>query len=401
MKQLEDHPAAKSIRMMSESEYEALRNDIAEHGLIEPIVLYEGKILDGRNRYKVCIELDIEPHFVDYKDGKPLQYVRSLNVKRRHLSSYELVLEALKDEPKIKAKAKEKEHNRKTTLPKSAKSILPAIDAREELASLAHVSHDTVEKVKFIEKHATPQVKEKLCTGHLSINAAYKPIKKQIERHRRSSELKEALQQGTQPFDDRMTLICSSIEKFEPGRVDVIITDPPYSLSAMDLYSQLSHFAQRTLQPGGSLLVMCGQSYLPDVLVRLTEEMKYQWMFAYLTPGGQSAQLWNQKVNTFWKPIIWLTNGEYKGRWHGDVFSSDPNDNEKEFHHFGQSESGFAKLVNEFSKPGEIICDPFLGGGTTAVVALKLGRKFVGCDIEQGCLDTTLARVRKTYPCKQ
>jgi len=65
---------------------------------------------------------------------------------------------ALKAEPQIKAKAKERQvqGGREKVCQKSDK----AIDTKKELATLAGVSHDTVDKVKTIEKHATPQVKE-------------------------------------------------------------------------------------------------------------------------------------------------------------------------------------------------------------------------------------------------
>jgi DNA modification methylase len=42
-----------------------------------------------------------------------------------------------------------------------------------------------------------------------------------------------------------------------------------------------------------------------------------------------------------------------------------------------------ADLVDRLSKPGHLICDPFVGGGTTAIVTIRLGRKFIGCDIDK------------------
>lgn len=45
------------------------------------------------------------------------------------------------------------------------------------------------------------------------------------------------------------------------------------------------------------------------------------------------------------------------------------------------SESGMRDLIERLTKPGDLVCDPFLGGGTTAVACLSLGRRFVGCDI--------------------
>jgi site-specific DNA-methyltransferase (adenine-specific) len=104
-------------------------------------------------------------------------------------------------------------------------------------------------------------------------------------------------------------------------------------------------------------------------------------------------QLWQRNVNTFWKPVLWFVKGEYEGKWLGDVSRSNPNDNDKRFHHWGQSESGMADLVERCSVPGNTILDPFCGGGTTGAVALEMGRYFIGADNDQQQIDTTEARL--------
>lgn len=177
--------------------------------------------------------------------------------------------------------------------------------------------------------------------------------------------------------------------------VDVIITDPPYPQEFLHVYDALGKFAAHALKPGGSLIAMVGQSYLPSILSMLNRHLDYHWMLAYLTPGGQSAQLWQRKVNTFWKPLLWFTKGDYSGDWIGDVCKSNVNDNDKDHHHWGQSESGMLDIIERFSLPGQLICDPFVGGGTTAVVAASSKRYFVGCDIEAACVEKTLQRVRE------
>jgi len=52
-----------------------------------------------------------------------------------------------------------------------------------------------------------------------------------------------------------------------------------------------------------------------------------------------------------------------------------------------------ADLVERLTKPGQLVCDPFLGGGTTALVALALGRRFIGCDIDAAAIAIARRRV--------
>ncbi len=192
-------------------------------------------------------------------------------------------------------------------------------------------------------------------------------------------------------------LICADVaelnDEIEPESVDVIVTDPPYSQEYLPLYESLAILARRALKPGGSLLVMAGQSYVPDVLNLMTPHLAYHWLVAYLTPGGQSAQLWQRSVNTFWKPVLWFVKGEYQGRWAGDVVRSAVNDNDKRYHRWGQSESGVAGIVERFTQPGDTILDPFAGGGTTGVVALAMGRRFIGVDVDENALSVVATRL--------
>lgn len=165
--------------------------------------------------------------------------------------------------------------------------------------------------------------------------------------------------------------------------IDSIITDPPYGKEYLDCYDDLAEAAVYLLKPKGSLLVMTGQSYLPEVIEKLSARLTYHWMVSYLTPGGQAAQLWTRKVNTFWKPVLWFVKGNYEGAWVGDVAKSAVNDNDKRFHEWGQSESGMADLVKRFSRSNDLVLDPFMGAGTTGKVALELGRRFIGIDKDE------------------
>jgi hypothetical protein len=84
---LDFHPLAALFPLIEGQDFEALVADIAAHGLLEPIVLYEGQILDGRNRYRACQRLHLPYAYVEYQGQAPLDHVISLNVRRRHLTT--------------------------------------------------------------------------------------------------------------------------------------------------------------------------------------------------------------------------------------------------------------------------------------------------------------------------
>jgi hypothetical protein len=82
----ESHPAADLFPMMTDAELDALGEDMLQHGQREPIILYRGQILDGRNRYRACIVKGIEPKFMEGRPADPYAFVATANLHRRHLS---------------------------------------------------------------------------------------------------------------------------------------------------------------------------------------------------------------------------------------------------------------------------------------------------------------------------
>ncbi len=74
------HPAAEILPPMREADFQRLKDDIELHGLQEPIWLYQGRILDGRNRYRACVEWGIEPATREYEGDDPEDFVLSVNL---------------------------------------------------------------------------------------------------------------------------------------------------------------------------------------------------------------------------------------------------------------------------------------------------------------------------------
>lgn len=95
---MEYHKYANLFPLINGDDYNNLKEDIKKSGQLEPIYLYKDKIIDGRNRYRCCIDLGIEPIFKQYEgEGeKLLSFILSLNLHRRHLSEGQRAIIAAK-----------------------------------------------------------------------------------------------------------------------------------------------------------------------------------------------------------------------------------------------------------------------------------------------------------------
>jgi site-specific DNA-methyltransferase (adenine-specific) len=385
------HDVAQLFPMLAGEELKELANDIHQNGLLQPIVMQGDTLLDGRNRLAACKLASVEPFFMQYEGDSPVAFIIAANLKRRHLDKGQKIALGIEIEPYFAEEAKKRQAHGQTapgrTLVENVPQALPR--SRDQAALAVGISGKTLSAAKAI-KAKSPEKFEKIKDGKLTIAKAKKEIK--------AEEDKEALEKAQQEITEEKRnnlksvcslYVCSCVELFEKGiRPDAVITDPPYSEGFLPVFTELAVSCAKCGVP--LVAVMSGQTYLPEVFKRLCEHLKYRWTLAYLTPGGQSVQQWQAKVNTFWKPVLLF--GE-ASEWIGDVASGRPNDNDKRFHRWGQSESGMADLIERLTKPGQLICDPFLGGGSTAIIALSLGRRFIGCDIDPECVEKTRQRV--------
>ena len=174
------------------------------------------------------------------------------------------------------------------------------------------------------------------------------------------------------------------------GSIDLILTDAPYRNEYLDLFEPLSLFANRVLRDGGSLVVMMGQSFLPQVLSDLNLHLTYHWIIATLL-GQRRTLVQSRRVCVAYKPLLWFVKGKYRGRAVQDVIRSDGSD--KKFHDHGQSESEFVEAIKRLTEEGATVLDPFVGGGSVAAAALMLGRNFIGIDIDRKYIETTRRRI--------
>ena len=184
-------------------------------------------------------------------------------------------------------------------------------------------------------------------------------------------------------------------DRIEDESVDLVFTDPPYDKSSVDLYRKAAKVAARILKPGGSFVAYTGQKYLPEVYGLINNPaLRYWWTFAGVHAEGRQ-MLQRLGIRCGWKPILWYVKGT-----RGDVSKvlADvvTGAREKSHHEWQQAEAEALHFIEKLCPEGGLVVDFFLGGGTTAVAAQKLGRRWIGFEINQETAAKARSRIEET-----
>lgn len=166
------HPAANLFPMLSDAEVWELANDIGAKGLVEPIVIHEGLILDGRNRWVACIRAGVGPRtrFWEGEGGSPLGYVISKNLQRRHLEPGQRAAIAAEALPMFEAEAKSRQGAR-TDLQERIPESEPGRQARDDAAEQFEVNPHYISDAKRLKEQA-PGAFARLKAGEITIPEA-------------------------------------------------------------------------------------------------------------------------------------------------------------------------------------------------------------------------------------
>jgi DNA-binding XRE family transcriptional regulator len=170
------------IPALSQEEFKQLEENIIKEGCRDSLVVWQDTLIDGHNRYEICSKHNItfnklQREFNDREEV--IEWIIRNQFGRRNLPAYARSVLALRLEDVISARAKEnmlatQNNNSSSAKQKSAEQI----ETRQELAKIAGVSHDTISKVKVIEKEGTAEQKQQLMKGETKINTVYNEIKK-------------------------------------------------------------------------------------------------------------------------------------------------------------------------------------------------------------------------------
>jgi N6-adenosine-specific RNA methylase IME4 len=202
---MEYHPISNIFPLMEGNEFDDLCHDIAANGLIEPIWTYDGMILDGRNRQRACDLVGIKPQYREYSGDNPLQFVTSMNVRRRHLNESQRAMIAARlanmgwgGDRKSTPISQE---NQVANLPLEPIS-------QERAAEMLNISSRSLRSAKQILETASPEVVAEIDAGNLAVS--------QYARRYTRQEKIQKISEGNKPLNGN------------GKRYSIILADPPW-----------------------------------------------------------------------------------------------------------------------------------------------------------------------------
>lgn len=398
----------------------ALKESIRRFGVLVPIAKDQhGNILDGHHRARVAAELGVSCRVdvisvADEDEAKAIAH--TLNADRRQLDPEQrrAVVAALATEVDARGVGVHSPNAIADALGVSLDTVQRDMGELTDVGKLPETRRGKDGKVRPSSRPPLVAAKnereadraqtafatlaDNLPTGVLDTKRIERIAREHQAEQRRNEPIEPLSRHGQ--IDIRHGDLRDVFSDIEPNTVDAIITDPPYLQrfwqphSPDNVYEALGELANELLRPNGVLAVMIGNGLemLDGVDPQICRSMRRRWRGVYLLPGPRW-RAHQERVATGYKPILIYSHPDAtEVPWiNDDVFTSDGDD--KTHHEWGQSESGIASIVERLTKPGQLVVDPFLGGGTTAVVCRDLGRRFIGCDVDGAAVSEARERV--------
>ena len=400
------------IPPLSNEEFKQLERNILEEGIREPLITWNGILIDGHNRYRIAQEHDINYETLE-KEFENINRVKEWMIHnqfgRRNLSNYQRSVLALQLEDVFREKAKENlilsGENFGKGLPILANPIeIKSIDTRKEISKVANVSHGTLDKVKVIQANATPEVKARLNTGTMSINEAYKEIKKEEKIEETRKEKNEIIKQ-VESIEISNVFNGDSINFIDKidFKIKCVITDPPYGMNyisnrrtasekdkgisndenlhlAIETVNKVFSKLYNKMEENSALFCFIGwkqEKYFIELIEDIGFEVKNVLVWNKNNHGtGDLIYSFAPKHER----IIYATKGKVKLNYrHPDVLEGS---DIRTSHPTSKPIDLLKKLIESTTLQNDIIVDPFAGHGSTGIAAKELNRNYWLCELD-------------------
>lgn len=202
--------------------------------------------------------------------------------------------------------------------------------------------------------------------------------------------------------DDAVTLYHGDarmvLPVLSPSCVDLVLTDPPYPKEYDAVWDILAQLAPVAMRDGAFLVTLLGHYQLPRVVSALGKVLEYHWCGTL--PNNNQPIMHGFAVKVCWKPVLIYKKGAARPRRiFCDNFLLRPMTQSwrrsQSAHKWGQAEAAMWEPIDAFTEFGQVILDPFVGGGTTLRAAKDMGRRGIGIEIEERSCEVAARRMEQ------
>jgi N6-adenosine-specific RNA methylase IME4 len=225
------HPLSELFPLMQGREFDELVADVKTNGLREPIWIYQGQILDGRNRWRACEQAQLAHRPMrEYTGDDPVSFVISLNLHRRHLNESQRA--------DVAAALANMRQGERTDIEPSANLQKVSVS---KAAELLNVSERSVHSAGKVQREGTPELRTAVQAGRVSVSVAadIAELPKEQQREIVAKGEKEILEAAKQirakkaeerreERIERVAAMANPSPTLPTQRYPVIYADPPW-----------------------------------------------------------------------------------------------------------------------------------------------------------------------------
>jgi N6-adenosine-specific RNA methylase IME4 len=303
------HPLADLFPLMDAGAHRALVDDIKAHGLQQSIVLHEGMILDGRNRYRACEEAGVSVRTKTFHGPDPLAYVVSANLQRRHLDESQRAMIAAR----LANMGEGRPH------PNCA-NLHSYLISRSDAAAMLNVSTRSVASAKAVRDAGVPALVERVESGGLAVSVAAEVAKLPKAAQRKlvglpQEKLKSALgtmakqQRRQQRVGELAEATAAAAQRIGTKLYGVVYADPPWRFEPYSRDTGLDRAADNHYPT----MTTADISTLPVAAAAADDCVLFLWATAPMLPDALDVmRSWGF---TYRSHIIWLKDRIGTGYW--------------------------------------------------------------------------------------
>jgi hypothetical protein len=379
LKALEVHPLLSLIRPVNPTEMDILTRGTAKYGTVHPILVNGNRLLDGRARLSSAIKNEqcLRAIKFDVSEAEEREIIRMINIGRRNMGPAERAMLAARLVINGPGKWSKRE----------AARFVGDVSPTSVCQAVEIINSNDINLIAMVEGVSGESI---------SIKAAQRLLrsKQAFEKNRQA-----AAENPSDLVEIRHGDCFKVLRDIPDNSVRLFLTDVMFAKEFEKDHENLGRLMHEKLAPGGSGLVMMGNGNslsIGSAILRGGRSLKQHWECGAVY-AGETSSFPNRMVINCWRPVYWFvkTGGDISSPKFVQTVGEDTFKllgKDTLYSEYGQKPESFTTLIERLTEPGDLVVDPFCGGGAIPAACQLLGRRCIGSEINTATFQNLVSR---------